>query len=291
MPQRTVAWLRCATNPSTPTPPPRPAPPTLTQGRASEWQDHLVLTYTGPRAGGGGAEGQLDTLEAARLLEGKLKEALLADNGQLALARLAGGLRGGVTLRFCSQSTRGCITMNACSGAAVAHSLRQGSGFGLRCFSAYRLLQLCPTHPLVLSAPASALLVCRHHRVHSDAQDRDAGPDRHHALPPGVSALHPRCAVPAGLATIAGAVGGGVALLGIYGRGLSVAWQCRAAGACYACYASTAAFERSRTARWPCAWPSLGAPPNPHPPTHACAGLLSLDPSLSDPSALLNSIM
>ncbi len=66
------------------------------QGKASEWQDHLVLQYLGGRqgaagaGGGGGAEGQLDTAEAARILEDKLKAALLADNGQLALARLAG---------------------------------------------------------------------------------------------------------------------------------------------------------------------------------------------------------
>lgn len=107
MPQRTVAWLRSGPNPSIPTPPPRLAPPTLTQGRASEWQDHLVLTYTGPRAGGGGAEGQLDTLEAARLLEGKLKEALLADNGQLALARLAGGSGGGPHFGFAVRAREG----------------------------------------------------------------------------------------------------------------------------------------------------------------------------------------
>jgi hypothetical protein len=61
------------------------------RGRASEWADHLEMQSVGGGGTAGGEAGeQLDAAEAARLLEGKLKAALLADDGQLALSRLAG---------------------------------------------------------------------------------------------------------------------------------------------------------------------------------------------------------
>jgi hypothetical protein len=59
------------------------------QGRASEWADHLVMQSVSGASAGGDAGEQLDATEAARLLEAKLKAALLADDGQLALSRLA----------------------------------------------------------------------------------------------------------------------------------------------------------------------------------------------------------
>lgn len=58
-------------------------------GKASEWQDHLQLSAVGSAPGEAGAEA-LDAADAARVLEEKLKEALLADDGQLALSKLAG---------------------------------------------------------------------------------------------------------------------------------------------------------------------------------------------------------
>lgn len=59
-------------------------------GRASEWADHLVMQSVGGGSARGDAAEELDANEAARLLETKLKAALLADDGQLALSRLAG---------------------------------------------------------------------------------------------------------------------------------------------------------------------------------------------------------
>lgn len=64
----------------------------LIKGRASAWQDHITLTSIGSRsqtaAGGEGAE-TLDAAEAARIFEGQLAGALLAEDGQLALSSLA----------------------------------------------------------------------------------------------------------------------------------------------------------------------------------------------------------
>lgn len=59
-------------------------------GKASEWADHLVMQSTGRGGSGMEAGEQLDALEAAKVLETKLKAALLADNGQIALTKLAG---------------------------------------------------------------------------------------------------------------------------------------------------------------------------------------------------------
>jgi hypothetical protein len=63
------------------------------RGRASEWADHVVMQMVGGKGGQAVTHDQpdqLDASEAARLLESKLKGALLAENGQLALSRLAG---------------------------------------------------------------------------------------------------------------------------------------------------------------------------------------------------------
>ena len=61
----------------------------VVQGKASEWQDHLTLHYISNKARPDGGE-QLDAADAARIFEEKLKAALLAEDGQLALSRLAG---------------------------------------------------------------------------------------------------------------------------------------------------------------------------------------------------------
>lgn len=64
------------------------------QGRASEWQDHLQLKAF--KGGGGGGTGEtgtgeaLDAADAAKILEERLKSAILAEDGQLALSKLAG---------------------------------------------------------------------------------------------------------------------------------------------------------------------------------------------------------
>nr|AXF41549.1 carbonic anhydrase CAH0010 [Chlorella sp. ArM0029B] len=60
------------------------------QGKASEWQDHLTLHYISSKARPDAAGEALEPADAARLFEDKLKAALLAEDGQLALSRLAG---------------------------------------------------------------------------------------------------------------------------------------------------------------------------------------------------------
>lgn len=57
----------------------------MIQGRASTWQDHVVLTYLGTGAG----EETLSPSEAAKIFEGQLAESLLEENGQLAFSSLA----------------------------------------------------------------------------------------------------------------------------------------------------------------------------------------------------------
>lgn len=68
------------------------------KGRASNWQDSLVLQYTGAGAGAQGADAggagvtgadSLSRSEAARVFEGQLAESLLEKDGQLAFAHLA----------------------------------------------------------------------------------------------------------------------------------------------------------------------------------------------------------
>lgn len=61
----------------------------FSQGKASEWQDHLTLHYFSSKARPDSGEA-LEPADAARLFEEKLKAALLAEDGQLALSRLAG---------------------------------------------------------------------------------------------------------------------------------------------------------------------------------------------------------
>lgn len=108
-------------------------------GRASAWQDHLSLTATGPAsaaaggpaAGGGGGvggsgavgavgggEGGLVGIEGiagdvlgsravARVFEGRLAEALLAEDGSLSLATLAGNTLGSLLPKLETQGQLG----------------------------------------------------------------------------------------------------------------------------------------------------------------------------------------
>lgn len=66
-------------------------PPWLLQGRASSWQDHVVLTSTGGGAGGRSNKEveQLAASEVAKIFEGRLADTLLAEDGQLSLSNLA----------------------------------------------------------------------------------------------------------------------------------------------------------------------------------------------------------
>lgn len=87
-------------------------------GRASEWTDHLVMQSVGGGTGGDAGE-QLDAAEAARLLETKLKAALLADDGQLALSRLAGSTVSTLMPKIETQGTVGGARWRLVSAPAI----------------------------------------------------------------------------------------------------------------------------------------------------------------------------
>jgi len=59
------------------------------QGRASNWQDQVVLTYIGTRTTAGEGTGEVQLSEAARLFQQQLASALVAEDGQLAFSNLA----------------------------------------------------------------------------------------------------------------------------------------------------------------------------------------------------------
>ncbi|KAK9804274.1 hypothetical protein WJX72_004315 [[Myrmecia] bisecta] len=77
----------------------------LIQGRASDWQKHLVLSPT-KGSGGEGAEA-LDPSEAAKLFEGQLANALVAEDGQLALSNLAASAAHGLMPKLQTQGQLG----------------------------------------------------------------------------------------------------------------------------------------------------------------------------------------
>lgn len=89
------------------------------RGRASEWADHLVMQSVGGGTTGGDAVEQLDAAEAARLLESKLKAALLADDGQLALSRLAGSTMSTLLPKIETQGTVGGARWRLVSAPAI----------------------------------------------------------------------------------------------------------------------------------------------------------------------------
>lgn len=88
-------------------------------GRASEWADHLVMQSVGGASAGGDAGEQLDATEAARILETKLKAALLADDGQLALSRLAGSTVSTLMPKLETQGTMGGAKWRLVSAPAI----------------------------------------------------------------------------------------------------------------------------------------------------------------------------
>ena len=88
-------------------------------GKASEWAEHLSMRSTaGTSASGDGGE-QLDATEAARLLEAKLKAALLAEDGQLALNRLAGTTVSTLLPKIETQGTVGSTRWRLVSAPAI----------------------------------------------------------------------------------------------------------------------------------------------------------------------------
>ena len=88
-------------------------------GRASEWAEHLSMrSMTGASASGDGGD-RLDATEAARLLETKLKAALLADDGQLALNRLAGTTVSTLLPKIETQGTVGGTKWRLVSAPAI----------------------------------------------------------------------------------------------------------------------------------------------------------------------------
>ncbi|KAL4547159.1 hypothetical protein Ndes2526B_g07937 [Nannochloris sp. 'desiccata'] len=90
------------------------------RGRASEWADHLVMQNVGAGASGAGDAGeQLDATEAARILEAKLKATLLADDGQLALSRLAGSTVSTLMPKLETQGTVGGARWRLVSAPAI----------------------------------------------------------------------------------------------------------------------------------------------------------------------------
>eukprot|EP00884_Botryococcus_braunii_P001433 jgi/Botrbrau1/11290/Bobra.0038s0056.1 len=73
--------------------------------RASDWQKHLQITPI--KAGSGEAAEQLDAAEVARIFEGQLESALLAEDGQLALSNLAASAAHGFMPRIQTQGQLG----------------------------------------------------------------------------------------------------------------------------------------------------------------------------------------
>lgn len=109
-----------------PPPPPQPNHLHRRQGPAREWQTHLALEELGARRGAG----SLDAAAAARLFEGKLRSALLADDGRLALSRLAGSTVRGLLPRIESSGAVGGATWRLVSAPAISGLLDPGAAGG-----------------------------------------------------------------------------------------------------------------------------------------------------------------
>ncbi|KAK9840821.1 hypothetical protein WJX81_007219 [Elliptochloris bilobata] len=77
----------------------------VVQGRASAWQKNLILTPTKPGASEAGEA--LEAAEAARIFEGQLAGALVAEDGQLALSTLAASAAHGFMPRIQTQGQLG----------------------------------------------------------------------------------------------------------------------------------------------------------------------------------------
>lgn len=96
-------------------------------GKASEWSEHLMMQSI--RRGGSGMDAgeKLDTLEAARLLESKLKAALLAEDGQIALNKLAGSTMATFMPKIETQGSVGNTKWRLVSAPSVPGLLDPGS--------------------------------------------------------------------------------------------------------------------------------------------------------------------
>ena len=99
------------------------------QGRASEWAEHVELTRLGAGASAGvpGSAGTspadsgsaLEPAEAAALFESRLKAAMLAEDGQLALSRLAGSTVAGFMPKIETQGQVGTTKWRLVSAPTV----------------------------------------------------------------------------------------------------------------------------------------------------------------------------
>jgi hypothetical protein len=95
-------------------------------GKASEWSDHLMMQSIGQGSTGIDSD-KLDNTEAARILESKLKAALLADNGQIALSKLAGNTMATFMPKIETQGSVGTTKWRLVSAPSVPGLLDPGS--------------------------------------------------------------------------------------------------------------------------------------------------------------------
>jgi hypothetical protein len=96
-------------------------------GKASEWSEHLMMQSIRRGSSGMDAGEKLDTLEAARLLESKLKAALLAEDGQIALNKLAGSTMATFMPKIETQGSVGNTKWRLVSAPSVPGLLDPGS--------------------------------------------------------------------------------------------------------------------------------------------------------------------
>lgn len=96
-------------------------------GKASEWSEHLMMQSIRRGSSGMDSGEKLDTLEAARLLESKLKAALLAEDGQIALNKLAGSTMATFMPKIETQGSVGNTKWRLVSAPSVPGLLDPGS--------------------------------------------------------------------------------------------------------------------------------------------------------------------
>ncbi|CAG9460725.1 unnamed protein product [Pedinophyceae sp. YPF-701] len=91
------------------------------QGRASRWQDGLVIAYGGPSAGAKATDaGRLDPEEAAAVFEEQLQSSLLLEDGQLALPHLASSTVSSLLPKIESQGRLGKARWRLVSAPSVS---------------------------------------------------------------------------------------------------------------------------------------------------------------------------
>lgn len=89
------------------------------QGRASNWQDHVVLSYIGTRTTAGEGTGEVQLSEAARLFQEQLASALVAENGQLAFSNLAATTMSTISPRLDTQGQIGAARWRLVSAPSI----------------------------------------------------------------------------------------------------------------------------------------------------------------------------